>query len=355
MKQVNFVEDKYPDFARLEKLLAKSAQVGRWTNFGPLQHDLADEISRLLELTTSQTTVTASSATSALHAVVGSCAERLGRPLVWAVSAFGFSSTKIGPLADHIRIVDCDRSGLLDCAALSSLPADSWDGLIITDLFGMQPDLSPFVALCEAAAKPIIVDAAVSFPARRPFRPNVSEVISFHHTKPWGFGEGGCAVINRAQEPTVRSLLNFGVKGDDALARFAGNGKMSDISAALILQRLEEMPIWSAGYQSQRRRIANLAHSEGLEILVSLPENSVSPHVPILSPRSIMMEDLMETPFAVAKYYEPLDQRYSTAVELYSRMVAVPCHPGMSAVDDHALRRFFSWLANGQGSDAVAS
>ena len=116
---------------------------------------------------------------------------------------------------------------------------------------------------------------------------------------------------------------------------------MSDPAAALIYQRIETMPQWAPGYRSQRRRIAAFARDAGLKILVTPPDDSVTPHVPVLAHGPVALSDLSEQPFAVAKYYPPPDENCPTATDLYSRMVAVPCHPGMAAVEDDALRRFF--------------
>ncbi|RTL54739.1 MAG: DegT/DnrJ/EryC1/StrS aminotransferase family protein [Bradyrhizobiaceae bacterium] len=325
--------------------MTKSAEAGRWTNFGPVESELAQLVYDRIGRPAGKAVVMASSATSALHALAGSHAERAGRPLVWAVSAFGFFSTRIGPLANHIRILDCDRSGLMDLAALKALPPDQWEGLIVTDIFGMQPDFTPFSALCQAAGKPMIIDSAVSFPAQRPASFNAGEIISFHHTKPWGFGEGGCMLIDRTQEETARALLNFGVHLDRSLAPYAANGKMSDVAAALIHQRVETMPRWAEGYRKQRRRMTELARAEKLSILVTPPDDSVTPHVQVLSPRPLALADLPKLPFSVAKYYPPLGGPCPVAADLYARIVAVPCHPGMADIEDDVLRGFFRQLA----------
>jgi dTDP-4-amino-4,6-dideoxygalactose transaminase len=350
--QVRFVEDKFPDWSSVQDITRLSAEAGRWANFGPVQYRLADVIAGMLGLDDDRVVVPASSATSALHALTGIFAQDAGRALVWAVSAFGFFSTVVGPLAKRVRVIDCDHTGLIDISALAALPADSWDGLLVTDIFGARPDFSALADLCTAAGKPMIIDAAVSFPARRPPSVRASEVVSFHHTKPWGFGEGGCAIVEAAQAPRVRSFLNFGVGADPALASFAGNGKLSDIAAAFILQRLEAMPVWADGYCRQRQRIARLAQSEGLDLLVNPAADAVVPHVPILARRAVALSDLSHLPFAVAKYYRPLGRDCPVAADLYSRIVNVPCHPGMTAVDDGVIRRLFRDLA---GQDAMGA
>ncbi len=302
----------------------------------------------MLDLDAGRVVVSASSATAALFALAGAHAEQAGRPMVWAVSAFGFMSTAIGPLMDRVRVVDCDQSGMIDISALAALPAGSWDGLLATDVFGGRADFSELSRLCVAAGKPMIIDAAVSFPAHRPSSVCASEVVSFHHTKPWGFGEGGCAVVDAALAQKVRAFLNFGVGTDPSLRAFAGNGKMSDVAAALISQRLECMPTWADGYRQQRRRITDLALSQGLRVLVEPPADVVVPHVPVLAHHAVALSELPPAPFAVAKYYRPLSTECPVAAQLYSRIVNVPCHPGMAQIDDAALRRFFGALTGGE-------
>src|SRR5262245_16802961 len=190
----------------------------------------------------------------------------------------------------------------------------------------------------------MIIDAAVSFPARRVPQVRASEIVSFHHTKPWGFGEGGCAIADTVQADRIRAYLNYGVDADPVFADFAFNGKMSDIAAALILQRLETTPDWSEGYRRQRQRITSLALAEGLEVLVRPAADVIVPHVPVLACRPVHVSDLPPAPFAVEKYYRPLSSTCPVAVELYSRIVNVPCHPGMAKINDDAIRQFFSIL-----------
>jgi len=199
--------------------------------------------------------------------------------------------------------------------------------------------------LCAAAGKPMIIDAAVSFPARRSLSVRADEILSFHHTKPWGFGEGGCAVVNAALGDKVRGHINYGVGVDPALANFSNNGKMSEVAAALILQRLETMNDWAKGYRMQRQRITDLALEEGLTVLVRPHPDVVAPHVPVLAPGPVTLSNLPSAPFPVQKYYRPLSGNCPVAVGIYSRILNVPCHPAMQEIDDRTLRGFFRALS----------
>ena len=347
VRPVRFVDHKVPDWTRVQQLLRQSEEAGRWANFGPVQQRLTEEVASLLGLDRGRAVISSSSGTAALFALAGAHAERAGRHLVWAISAFGFFSTAIGPLAGRVRVIDCDLNGTIDIARLAKLSNDQWDGLIVTDLFGAQSDFTELSRLCEAAGKRMIVDSAVSFPARRSKLVCADEIVSFHHTKPWGFGEGGCVVVDAVLADRVRSFVDFGSDTDPSFWVYAQNGKLSDVAAALILQRLETMDEWAKGYRRQRQRITELALSEGLNILVRPDPDVVVPHVPILAARPFSLKDLTPRSFVVERYYRPLSEDCRVAMDLYSRLVNVPCHPGMETVDDRELRRFFSSLSGG--------
>ena len=45
-------------------------------------------------------------------------------------------------------------------------------------------------------------------------------IISFHHTKPFGFGEGGAIIIDSKYEEGARRLINFGISNEKKLKWF---------------------------------------------------------------------------------------------------------------------------------------
>ena len=64
--------------------------------------------------------------------------------------------------------------------------------------------------------------------------------ISFHHTKPFGFGEGGAIIVDKKYEKNIRCLNNFGIGlTDNYYVKEGNNNKMSEVSAVYIIQYLE--------------------------------------------------------------------------------------------------------------------
>ena len=142
-------------------------------------------------------------------------------------------STNIGPLAD-VRLLDTDPHGRINVSDLRSLPPNSWDGLIHVNLFGQQSDWDALRDYCKSQGKHFIVDNAVGLLDRAAGGQDNGdiEVISCHHTKPWGVGEGGLMIVNRDDESDIRNLMDFGARLPSSANPQSTNAKISDFAAA---------------------------------------------------------------------------------------------------------------------------
>lgn len=333
-RHISYVEAKHPDWNRVAEICSLSERTNRWANFGPVTEALARVIEFVTGISGKRVAVVASSATSALQAAAGVHSVNAGRPLRWAVSAFAFPATECGPFAHSIVRVDCNEKGFLSLEKLAELTNEEWDGAIVTHTFGMSTDMSRYEAFCKSRGKRLIIDAAMYFPGNRSSASNAIEVLSLHHTKPWGFGEGGCLFVEPDDEALAKSFLNFGMGVEKGFLGYATNGKMSDLSAAAIIDRLELMPVWSALYRNELERIAGLAQDCGLETMGGFPRNAISACLPVLAPGSISLDDLPPSLFDCRKYYRPSTPGFITAQALYARIINVPCHAEMNQVSN---------------------
>lgn len=346
---IGFVEAKRPDYDHVQALLARSEASGVWSNFGPLSLELEAVVTDTLALPPHRRVVACASGTVALHALVHLHEHRAGRPLRWVVSAYTFHAQRQGPLA-AARVLDCDAQGFLDLEALAALPAESYDGIVVTHLFGTAARAERYEELAARAGKVLLFDSATCFGAAHRGSPlgarGAGELFSFHHTKPCGFGEGGCAVVPAELADTFRSLINFGLyKGIDTGAR-SSNGKMSDVAAAFILDRLSRREAIRAAHLEQFRRLACIARALGLALLVDGGSAGSFPSlVPILFPRPVGLERLSGGPVMLHKYYRPVASR-PRADALYARIVCFPCHGGVAQVPDDELRAVMVALAS---------
>jgi dTDP-4-amino-4,6-dideoxygalactose transaminase len=339
-RPVAFIENKRPNFEELAGILRLSDQSGWWTNFGPVSSLLEKALEQHLNLPSSRAVVMCSSGTAALLALTGLKEYHAGRRLRWVISAFSFRASCLGPLATA-TVLDCNGVGTLDVEALASLDRDSWDGVVVTNVFGLRSDLRNYIEFCRDERKELIIDNACLLNGFSRADPHwcADEILSFHQTKPWGMGEGGCAVLSREDAQVFRSLINGGHGLCPQAHRWATNSKISDFSSALILQRLLGYQEWSYAYQEQARRILSIAMDVGLRPLAAMDLSTLTPpHLPMVAQTTLAGADLVNKSFVMEKYYRPLSAACPTAAAIYASIVNIPCHPGMALLADEEIR-----------------
>ena len=339
--KIAYLENKRPNRRRVAEFLKASQQKNHWANGGPISRRLEETIAKITGLSYAKTVVACCSGTAALNALAGVHAIKQGRALRWAVSGYSFFSSFIGPFAGSI-MVDCDEEGMLDLAALSSLSPELYDGVCVTNLFGLHPDLHRYEEFCQERKKVLIIDNAQGFfHVDRSRRDGPDEMISFHHTKPWGFGEGGCAIVAKEEEDLVRSVINFGVSLSPSVAPFVFNGKMSDVAAAYILDRLENMEQWLSRCEKQWWRITGAVRRAHLDLKLFPGSGDCFAgigHIPILASCPIQAEELENDCFVMRKYYRPPPEpNLIRAQDIFARIINIPCHTEMAAVPANAL------------------
>lgn len=344
---IAFVETKRPDYEHVRELLARSEASGVWSNFGPLSLRLEETVTEILNLPARRRVVACANGTVALNGLAQIHEHLAGRPLRWVVSAFTFYAQRQGPFAGA-RVLDCDAHGFLDLDELAALPADSYDGIVVTNLFGTALHVERYEEIAARAGKILLFDSATCLGSEYQGKPfgdlGVGEIFSFHHTKPCGFGEGGCAVVPAELEDTFRSLINFGLyKGIDT-GGLSSNGKMSDVAAAFILDRLRHLEAIRADHLRQFHRLAGITRELGLTLLVDGGQEGSFPNlVPVLFPHPVGSDRLAGGPLVLHKYYRPVAFR-PRADEIYSRVVCFPCHGGVAAITDDGLRMVLASL-----------
>jgi dTDP-4-amino-4,6-dideoxygalactose transaminase len=163
------------------------------------------------------------------------------RKLQWATQSFTFPPSAQGILK-HTHIVDIDDEGGIDL----SLVPNNTDGIIVTNIFGNVVDIEKYIQWSNKYNKFIIFDNAATaytfYKGINSCNYGNGSVISFHHTKPFGFGEGGAIIIDKQYELECKRIINFGISNELQLpwSSFGGNYKMSEISAIYILSYLQD-------------------------------------------------------------------------------------------------------------------
>lgn len=333
---VGWVEKKEPRWDVVQALLSESAAQNQWSNFGPVSGALERHIADVLELSDDRAVIATSSGTAALEAISAIEEYRLGRPTRWVVSDFGFHCTRQGAYR-HAIVVDCDTDGIIDLERVRKIGLDDYDAVLVTNPFGVLTDFSSFTAFGHETGKLVVSDSAGAFDALHGSgQPPQIEALSFHHTKPWGFGEGGAMIVARSDEAVARSVINFGLVANMPEIGGASNGKMSDIAAAFILSWVQHLDDLRDATTTQYERIAAIARGRSWKILGDSPADpSVRSCAPLIWRTPVSLDGTVKE-FVTRRYYQPLIG-LPMAKALFNRIVNVPCHRDMTAVTDEQI------------------
>jgi len=333
--KIAFIENKKPDLEYVAALLAQCERCNQWANRGPLYWALAEAYQAHMNLCPDFAVTPCANGGIALEALARFHCVRAGRSLRWIGSAFSFSNLGRGWFAS-MRFIDCDEHGMLDLAALKETDPGTYDGFIVTNIFGLWSDFKPYIEFARSAGKYMLIDNAAGIGERIPEWPYQS--FSLHHTKPYGAGEGGLIVSLQNEADQIYGLLDYGEIEEASRGQWFNNGKISDIACAFHLDRLARYSDWAPRYHEQAARVNSIAAQVGLKRLIPVDCECPATSVPFVASSVVSLERLRESKkLHFGKYYNPLAETLN-ATTAYRNLVNVPTHPGVAGLTDGELR-----------------
>lgn len=335
--EIKWLAHKTPDWHTIRSLMAQCEAKNQYTNIGPIIAQLESFIKENFKIDDSKAVIVTSNGTTALHALIGGINMHTGRELQFATQSFTFPSSNQGPLKNSV-IVDIDNEG---GPSLEHLCYDHSDGLIVTNIHGNVVNIDKYVDYCKEKNILLIFDNAATgmtfYKGKNSCNYGNASIISFHHTKPFGFGEGGCIIVDRVYEKSIRIALNFGLDNtlgeNSKYSNQASNYRMCDINACFVLSYLKQ------NFQkiiSRHREIYDLFKKNcpsGYKLFPNHSDDNISPvcsSICILADKPINTSDV---PFLVRKYYKPLDPNpvlCSVSCDVYQRILCLPCNIDMT-------------------------
>ena len=277
---------RLPATDRLVPYLRQIDAARVYTNHGPLATTLADGLAECLSLPRGGIACASSGTTAlvgAILAVAGAAAKE--RPLA-LVPAFTFVATaQAAELAGYRSwITDVDPvTWMLDPERLLQHPALDRVGVVVPVApFGRPVPPAPWLEFRRRTGIAVVIDGAASFDriASDPERllNEIPVALSFHATKAFATGEGGCVVTTDPDlTHRVTRVLNFGFYGARVAESAGLNGKMSEYHAAVGLAELDEWHVKQAALQGVIEAYRRGMTRAGLsEFFIAAPEIGLS-------------------------------------------------------------------------------
>lgn len=336
---IAWVPNKSVNVERVNELLESSITSNHFTNGGPNTKLLEERTRECLAIEPGKSVVCVSNGTVALWAVVACFEVFHNKDLQFCTQSFTFPASAQGYL-ENVKIIDIDKEGGID---IYQIKPDECDGIIVTNVFGNVVDISKYEDWAKTYNKFLVFDNAAtsytSYNGKNSCNYGNATTISFHHTKPIGFGEGGCIIIDRKYEKTLRNILNFGIDNTSPNPKWhrkGANYKMSDIQAVYITQYLDNFEFIKTYTESLFRYFVESVKRENLEIEFYPNFSEGAPFVScicVFSERSVeIISALLENKIYSRKYYNPLVDA-PTSVSFFNRIVCIPCTIDMTTDD----------------------
>ena len=338
---ISWVPEKSINVHKVASYLESTLTTKQFTNYGPNVQLLESKIRENFLVDNTKAVIVVNNGSTAIQVLAVAIQRVQNNPnFSWATQSFTFPPSAQSTLQNTL-VIDIDLDGGID---LKQIP-DNIDGIIVTNIFGNVVDIDKYEQWAEIHNKYLIFDNAATmysfYKGKNCVNYGTGCSVSFHHTKPFGFGEGGAIIIDKKYENSVRCLINFGISLTDEYYTYDGtNGKMSDIAAAYILQ------YWDAqfdniikthcdlyNYFKQEMINHNITH---FKLFPSFHRNNII--VPACI--SILFDnydvhyetELIQNGIIARKYYHPLKYTPNSQY-IYNSILCIPCTIDMNHGD----------------------
>lgn len=208
------------------------------------------------------------------------------------VPSFTFIATAHALKWQEITPVFADISAddnTLDPADVERRITSRTTGIIGVHLWGRACNVDALAAIARTHRLKLLFDAAHAVGCSYRGRPlgqfGHAEVFSFHATKLVNSFEGGAVTTNDDDlAERMRLMRNFGFSGYDNVIHIGTNGKMAEVSAAMGITSLEQLPaLIKLNRRNYRRYTAGLAGIPGLLLRDSEAGDSLNfQYVPVV-------------------------------------------------------------------------
>jgi dTDP-4-amino-4,6-dideoxygalactose transaminase len=323
-------------------LLSISIKNNIFTNGGIHVKNLEKYIYDEYKICSDKSVIAVTNGSVAIHLLTSAISYTENINIKWATQSFTFPPSAQSNLVD-IEIVDIDNEGGIDLNKINK----NINGLIVTNIFGNIVNIEKYQKWVENKNNFLIFDNAATsytfYKGKNCLNYGVGCTISFHHTKPFGFSEGGAIIVDKKYENNIRYLNNFGIglKSDEYWNKYGNNYKMSEISAVYILQYLKDNNVYIIKKHQQLYEYFKLLINDNNITQFKLFPNfyndiCVVSCISILLNKNninnIIINKLLENQIQARKYYHPLTNA-PIANDFYSKIICIPCNIDMQLID----------------------
>ena len=332
---INWVCKKDINLENINSKITECNKTKHFTNNGKNVIETQEYIKEIFEINSDKHVLLTCNGSMGLNAIIGGFNIYFNKKLRWIVQSFTFPCSSQGNLIDSIIIDIDDNMGPNINDLYNKL--DEYDGIVVTNCFGTATNIQLYEKFCKEHNKILIFDNAASsfsyYNNKNILNYGDACMVSLHHTKPIGFGEGGFIVFNKDLLESMEKTICFGYTKLDRLSYniYANNYKMSEISCIYISEYLTNLKkIYNHHTELINYFISQYNEKELYKKNVKLFKNysnyneCLMATIPLLFDKPININIFIENNIEAKKYYFPLGQNCQNSINLFNNIICLP-------------------------------
>lgn len=334
MNKISWVNKKEIDLNIINEKIKGCIETKHFTNNGINVIELQKKIKDIFKIDDSKEVLLTCNGAMGLNALVGGLNIYFNKKLKFAVQAFTFPCSKQGLLMDSI-VIDFDDNMNMDINELEK-KKNEYDGIVITNCFGCSSNIILYEQFCKDNNKILLFDNAPSsytiYNGKNHLNYGNGCMVSLHHTKPIGFGEGGFIVFDKEYLQSMEKTICFGFTSTDRKTYDcnASNYKMSELNAIYIDNYLNNL---NKIYEHHTKLIKYFISKCNVKLFnnYSKYDESLMSCIPILGNYDI--NEFIKNNIEAKQYYYPLDLNCKNSLNIYNEIICLPLHLDMTEND----------------------
>ena len=232
-----------PSFLEYVWQLRKIWRSNILTNNGPIAEDLRKSLEKYLDV---QGLTLVCNGTCALDVALEAMSLEKGSEVI--TTPFSFVATANAIVRKGLKpvFVDVECDGYNICPQkIAEAITPRTSAILGVHVYGIPVRLKEIEDLARSHKLALIYDAAHSFGVKFRERSLLAygdiSTCSFHATKVFNTGEGGCTIMNYECPKNINRGINFGFCSENDISEFGINAKMSEFAAALGVANLKSV------------------------------------------------------------------------------------------------------------------
>ena len=330
----SWVPEKNIDLEIIDIKIKECIKSKHLTNNGKNVIELQKHIKKIFEINNEKEVLLTCNGAMGINALIGGLNIFHNKKLKWAVQSFTFPCSNQGLLNDSI-IVDLDENMGPDVIKLDSLK-NVFDGILVTNCFGASTNIDLYEKFCKENNKILLFDNAAS---SYTFYKNCNHLnygngcmVSLHHTKPIGFGEGGFIVFDKKYLETMEKSICFGFTKTDKYNYdiYSSNYKMSEIASIYIYDYLRNFRKIYEHHKKITMYFIKQIKQNNLHKKFMLFKNfssytvSLMSTLPLVFYKNTDINFFIENNIEAKKYYYPLNLDNNYSHNLFNCIICLP-------------------------------